>query len=118
MKNKTLLPIVAIAFSVASSVSYAAETVNIGVPSWTGAQAIANLLKVVVETRIGGTADLVPIANAQAIKRALWMAARLWLPHLVAPKMPAKALDPPGHASQGNAVKGLFQTGFHPILSG
>ncbi len=64
MKNKTLLPIVAIAFSVASSVSYAAETVNIGVPSWTGAQAIANLLKVVVETRIGGTADLVPGNNA------------------------------------------------------
>lgn len=64
MKNKILLPIVAIAFSVASSVSYAAETVNIGVPSWTGAQAIANLLKVVVETRIGGTADLVPGNNA------------------------------------------------------
>lgn len=64
MKNKILLPIVAIGFSVASSISYAAETVNIGVPSWTGAQAIANLLKVVVETRIGGTADLVPGNNA------------------------------------------------------
>ncbi len=42
----------------------AEEKVAIGVPSWTGAQAIANLLKVVVETRIGGTATLVPGNNA------------------------------------------------------
>ena len=42
----------------------AAEKVAIGVPSWTGAQAIANLLKVVVETRIGGEATLVPGNNA------------------------------------------------------
>ncbi|MEM6987758.1 MAG: glycine betaine ABC transporter substrate-binding protein, partial [Pseudomonadota bacterium] len=42
----------------------ASEMVRIGVPSWTGAQAIANLLKVVVETRIGGTAELVPGNNA------------------------------------------------------
>ena len=42
----------------------ASEVVRIGVPSWTGAQAIANLLKVVVETRIGGTAELVPGNNA------------------------------------------------------
>lgn len=42
----------------------AAEKVAIGVPSWTGAQAVANLLKVVVETRIGGEATLVPGNNA------------------------------------------------------
>lgn len=64
MKSKLKLLTAAAAFSVASSVSYAAESVNIGVPSWTGAQAIANLLKVVVETRIGGTAGLVPGNNA------------------------------------------------------
>lgn len=64
MKSKLKLLTAAAAFSVASSVSFAAESVNIGVPSWTGAQAIANLLKVVVETRIGGTAGLVPGNNA------------------------------------------------------
>lgn len=42
----------------------AAEEVAIGVPSWTGAQAIAHLLKAVVESRIGGTATLVPGNNA------------------------------------------------------
>lgn len=41
-----------------------AEKVNIGVPSWTGAQAIAHLLKAVVEMRIGGEAGLVPGNNA------------------------------------------------------
>lgn len=58
----------ALAFAVvtgfAASAATAAESVRIGVPSWTGAQAIANLLKVVVETRIGGTAELVPGNNA------------------------------------------------------
>lgn len=48
----------------ASAPAPAAEKVNIGVPSWTGAQAIAHLLKVVVETRIGGEAGLVPGNNA------------------------------------------------------
>ena len=47
-----------------SSTTLAAEKVNIGVPSWTGAQAIAHLLKAVVETRIGGEAGLVPGNNA------------------------------------------------------
>ncbi len=42
----------------------ASESVNIGMPNWTGAQAIAHLLKEVVETRIGGTATLVPGNNA------------------------------------------------------
>ena len=42
----------------------AEEKVAIGMPSWTGAQAIAHLLKEVVETRIGGTATLVPGNNA------------------------------------------------------
>ena len=57
-------------FGLAASVSLlalpalAAEEVKIGVPSWTGAQAIAYLLGEVVETRIGGTVDYVPGNNA------------------------------------------------------
>ena len=63
--NKTLLSLsLATAISVVSFGAQASEKVNIGVPSWTGAQAIANLLKVVVEDRIGGEAELVPGNNA------------------------------------------------------
>ena len=42
----------------------AAESVKIGAPNWTGAQAIANLIKVVVEDKIGAEAELVPGSNA------------------------------------------------------
>jgi glycine betaine/proline transport system substrate-binding protein len=42
----------------------AAEDVKIGVPSWTGAQAIAYVLGEVVTSRIGGTVDYVPGNNA------------------------------------------------------
>jgi len=42
----------------------AAEEVKIGVPSWTGAQAIAHLLGAVVEMRIGGEVEYVPGNNA------------------------------------------------------
>lgn len=52
------------AISLASLSSVAAEKVNIGVPSWTGAQAIAHLLAAVVTERIGGEAELVPGNNA------------------------------------------------------
>lgn len=41
-----------------------AESVNIGAPAWTGAQAIAHLIQEVVVTKIGGTAELVPGNNA------------------------------------------------------
>ena len=41
-----------------------AEEVNIGVPSWTGAQAIAYVLGEVVTSRIGGTVEYVPGNNA------------------------------------------------------
>jgi glycine betaine/proline transport system substrate-binding protein len=41
-----------------------AENVNIGVPSWTGAQAVANVLGAVVEMRMGGTVDYIPGNNA------------------------------------------------------
>ncbi|MEM7426713.1 MAG: glycine betaine ABC transporter substrate-binding protein [Pseudomonadota bacterium] len=54
----------AAAISFAAGPAFAAEKVNIGVPSWTGAQAIAHLLKAVVEMRIGGEATMVPGNNA------------------------------------------------------
>ena len=41
-----------------------AESVKIGVPTWTGAQAIAHVLGAVVEHRIGGTVEYVPGNNA------------------------------------------------------
>ena len=54
----------AIATAIVSAGAVAAEEVKIGVPSWTGAQAIAHLLAAVVEMRIGGDAELVPGNNA------------------------------------------------------
>ena len=63
--RKTLKALtLATALSLVSGAALAAEKVNIGVPSWTGAQAIAHLLKEVVESRIGGEAGLVPGNNA------------------------------------------------------
>ena len=41
-----------------------AEEVKIGVPSWTGAQAIAHVLGEIVSSRIGGTVEYVPGNNA------------------------------------------------------
>ena len=47
------------------SVSVAsAEKVNIGVPNWTGAKAVAHLLQAVIVERMGGQAELVPGNNA------------------------------------------------------
>ena len=48
----------------ASCGSAFAEDVKIGVPTWTGAQAIAHVLGEVVKTRIGGTVEYVPGNNA------------------------------------------------------
>ena len=42
----------------------AAEDVKIGVPTWTGAQAIAHVLGEIVTTRIGGSVEYVPGNNA------------------------------------------------------
>ena len=54
----------ATALSVLAAPVLASEEVSIGVPSWTGAQAIAHLLGAVVETRIGGKVEYVPGNNA------------------------------------------------------
>ncbi|GGX60609.1 amino acid-binding protein [Tateyamaria omphalii] len=52
------------AITVALSVPAYAEDVKIGVPSWTGAQAIAHVLGEIVMSRIGGTVEYVPGNNA------------------------------------------------------
>ncbi len=64
MKSIQNSAIACVALCMASLPATAAEKVNIGVPSWTGAQAIANVLAEVVRTRIGGEAELVPGNNA------------------------------------------------------
>ena len=84
--KKTLFGVVsALAISV-SSMAMAAEKVNIGAPSWTGAQAIAHLIQEVVTSRIGGETNLVPGNNAaifQAMdegKGAIDVHPDVWLP--------------------------------------
>ena len=47
-----------------SAPAFAVEAVKIGVPTWTGAQAIAHLLGAVVEMRIGGKVEMVLGNNA------------------------------------------------------
>jgi len=64
MKSMQKSALAGVALCMAALPAAAAEKVNIGVPSWTGAQAIAHLLAAVVETRIGGEAELVPGNNA------------------------------------------------------
>lgn len=64
MKFKLTSLAMATGLALTTGSALGAEKVNIGVPSWTGAQAIAHLLKAVVEMRIGGEAGLVPGNNA------------------------------------------------------
>ena len=56
--------LISTAIFVASCGSAFAENVKIGVPTWTGAQAIAHVLGEVVKTRIGGTVEYVSGNNA------------------------------------------------------
>ncbi len=64
MKRTILSMCVVGAMGMASTAALSAEKVNIGAPSWTGAQAIAALIQAVVVDRIGGEANLVPGNNA------------------------------------------------------
>ncbi len=64
MSMKRVLISATAALALCSTPALAAEEVKIGVPSWTGAQAIAHLLGAVVEMRIGGTVEYVPGNNA------------------------------------------------------
>lgn len=54
----------AAAVSIAGLPALSAEEVKIGLPSWTGAQAIGHLLGEVVTARIGGKVEFVPGNNA------------------------------------------------------
>lgn len=54
----------AAAVSILALPAFASEKVAIGVPSWTGAQAIAHVLGEVVTSRIGGEVEYVPGNNA------------------------------------------------------
>ncbi|MEO1774500.1 MAG: glycine betaine ABC transporter substrate-binding protein [Pseudomonadota bacterium] len=86
---KTMMKAAALAAGIAAvaSPAAAAEKVAIGVPSWTGAQAIAHLLAAVVETKIGGEVTMVPGNNAtifQAMDRGkgeIDVHPDVWLPN-------------------------------------
>ena len=64
MKRKLRTLTAAATIGLMSSAAFGAEEVNIGVPSWTGAQAIAHVLGEIVTTRIGGQVEYVPGNNA------------------------------------------------------
>ena len=64
MKSKSISVLLTTVALTASSGAAFAEDVKIGVPSWTGAQAIAHLLGAAVESKIGGTVEYVPGNNA------------------------------------------------------
>jgi len=61
MKKSVIATLVALATSTSAAT---AEKVSIGAPAWTGAQAIAALIKEVVTTKMGSEAALVPGDNA------------------------------------------------------
>ena len=61
LKQSLMSATLLIAFS---APAFAVEAVKIGVPTWTGAQAIAHLLGAVVEMRIGGKVEMGPGNNA------------------------------------------------------
>jgi len=87
MQLKTTSLACAAIFALSSSATFAAEKINIGTPNWTGAKAIANLVKVIVEEKIGGEANLVPGSNAtifqgmDAGKGDIDMHPDVWLPN-------------------------------------
>ena len=62
--KQTLISIAAAGAMAFTGAAFSAEKVNIGAPNWTGAQAIAHLIKEIVTTKIGGEASLVPGTNA------------------------------------------------------
>ena len=64
MRSKKIWTLLSSVVFVMSANASLAEDVKIGVPSWTGAQAIAHLLGAVIETKIGGKVEFVPGNNA------------------------------------------------------
>ena len=104
-----------------SAPAFAVEEVKIGVPTWTGAQAIAHLLGAVVEMRIGGTVEYVPGNNAtifQAMdqgKGDIDVHPDVWLPTkkasqrnmLMVPAL-SRCLPTPMRAIKGSASPSAF----------
>ncbi len=64
MKTTFKSLLAATAMSALALPALAAEEVKIGLPSWTGAQAIGHVLGEIVTSRIGGTVEYVPGNNA------------------------------------------------------
>ena len=77
MKKLVMNAALAALLSTASTAAIAGERVAIGVPSWTGAQAIAHLIATVVTERIGGEVEMVPSNNATIFRR--WIRAKVTL---------------------------------------
>lgn len=63
MKKLLLKTGLALSIGLSSVASYADRAVMIGEPTWPGAKIIANLMKVVIEDKLGGEAYLVPGSN-------------------------------------------------------
>lgn len=61
--KKILLSFLALCILAVPSLSLAQSKVMVGEPSWPGAKIIATLIKVVIEDKLGGEADLVPGTN-------------------------------------------------------
>lgn len=61
MKKTIISALIAVAMSTTAAM---AETVKIGAPAWTGAQAIAHLIQEIVVSKMGSEAELVPGDNA------------------------------------------------------
>ena len=64
MKRTVMAALGAAAIALTAQTAPAAEKVNVGLPNWTSATAIAHLIKVLVDEKIGGEATLVPGTNA------------------------------------------------------
>ena len=64
MKKLIVKAMVTALLSTTATAAMAGEKVAIGVPSWTGAQAVANLIATVVTEKIGGEVEMVPGTNA------------------------------------------------------
>ena len=58
MKKLIVKAMVTALLSTTATAAMAGEKVAIGVPSWTGAQAVANLIATVVTEKIGGEVEM------------------------------------------------------------
>lgn len=63
MKKSIIGMTLALSMGLASHSSLAADKVMVGEPTWPGAKIIANLVKVIIQDKLGGEADLVPGTN-------------------------------------------------------